>query len=1399
MSWLARSRRRLLLLFGLCALVLLLVRVLLNTPMVRQLVANDLGELLETNAHCRDIRIGMVGDTAVFGLTMRDDHEQPFLLARKVVVDLSLWSVLWGRRLPDRLDLEEVKLHLRFDPEGNLLTRLPKLPTTGQLPHLRLRDLTLILEQEGRAPFTVQGASFTLAPKSVENLSGLVEDPQWGQFRLGGEFGKGKLHLVLHSEGARVTTERFRSIPFLPRALTDRLNLTGTIPLRLDLWFGPEAPRSRYRVAFAQARARLHPPEGAPFEVRQVRGVVEGTEGKFDFSGSIQDPEWGLWNLSADQSPERPFVQLKLQSEEAVVDPGKLRTVPYVPGNVWNHIEAWGKTSVQVALRIAKTEPEVHYRIELSPRETRVRLPVLDFEATSVSGQVVVEDHRVLLRGVTGQSAGGRVSANGELDFRSTPSHLRFALSVQGVQLTRLPPSWELPRQLDGKVTGSAQLHLLAHADHTETRGTGTGRIDEATLAGFPTREPIRLSLRTEGNRFRLIPLLPVLQSLRRVTSRVGLPERIYWPVVALEGLARWIFPGESSYLTAQAELQDVELAELLRRMGVSLPGELRGPVRAQFELDIPVDHSQDLRGLRLRGQLAADGVRLEGWRLEEVQAKVRLHEGVVSLEGVRGKIAAGQQTSGSLHGRMQVQLPGPEGEQGELELKMRIEGCPIGPVGRYLGQEFQPVSGSLSALIHASVPLPRVGELDAWKTRVQVHAPEMEVAGYSARRVSAGLSLDKGQGRVEQLHAETLGGFLSGEMNLSVVEDRAFQAKLGLRAVDLAQLTANRQVQGTLTWTGELAGRLGTRTIGGHGTLRCSSLRVAQVPIDPFRATWSVDREQLEMKITEASVQGGAISGWLRVGLPAGNGNMELFVTDLDVKGLSRAGDPRLAGVEGKLTAQLSGSFRVGSPASEVKVRLDVASARLALAGIAVTNIRGKLDHAMGRTSYLLEGETLAGRLSLEGKYPPSPGEVVSEPHGWLRLDRLQVSRLIEALSLTDTLGGLRGVITISLPYRHDGPGLTPLGKGRFELVDLFWKGSEWIDLLRGEVHLGTEEMLLKDINGSFAGGTLRLSGGYRFAPGRGWFNLRLNRVDLGPLRLFDGDQVVQGLTDLTLRGTIGSEWRMSGAVSMGRGKVHGIEISDLHLPVEGSWIPATSHLELSVREATAQVGPGRARFRGTLRRTTDWRAEGQLHFIDASLRSLADVLGDVTSIARGRVTGKIDFSGAEMRSWSDLNANIHATLNDAQALQLPILRHLLPHVLPGNGGVEFQAGEMRGRLAGGVLRISELTLDSPLVLLVLQGSITLQGRLDLQVTAQTSTLGLNPLLLRLMLQPLPPIGPVPIGLIIRTTEALSDRVIGLRVSGTVRAPRVQVEPIRLLSEQAVRFFLTKAVKSAR
>ncbi|MFO0841844.1 MAG: hypothetical protein U0797_05510 [Gemmataceae bacterium] len=333
----SRWRRRLAIVAALLFVALVGLRFFLRSGAAARLVASQLGDILETTATIGSLRAALAGDTVVRGLKLYNDGDDvPYLEADEVTVDVSLANAAAGKRLPDRIDVRGARLRLRFDREGKLLTRPPTLPQAGQLPRVRLRDLELTLAQDGRPPLTLRRAQVTLAPDGEENLSGEIDDPVLGRFGLSGRFGQGKLHLRLNHPSLPLTLERFRTLPFLPRALTRRLEAEGDVPLEVALWLGPEPPRCRYRVAFGPARVRLLQDDRPAFLGSGVGGVADGDDDgnvKFQETFATRD---GATGPSRSISPTPGWTCTC--AADLAFDPGKLTELPFVPPEVWKHV-----------------------------------------------------------------------------------------------------------------------------------------------------------------------------------------------------------------------------------------------------------------------------------------------------------------------------------------------------------------------------------------------------------------------------------------------------------------------------------------------------------------------------------------------------------------------------------------------------------------------------------------------------------------------------------------------------------------------------------------------------------------------------------------------------------------------------------------------------------------------------------------------------------------------------------------------------------------------------------------------------------------------------------------------------------------------------------------------------
>src|SRR5262249_9121085 len=148
--------------------------------------------------------------------------------------------------------------------------------------------------------------------------------------------------------------------------------------------------------------------------------------------------------------------------------------LPYVPPSVWQQVEASGRTSARVEVRLWTHKPDVSYRVSLGTKDARVFISAIDLQAEGVSGGVVVEDSRVWLRNVTGTTASGPLIPSADVDFRAEPLKLKFDVQARGLVLGQLPKKWGLPAdKIDGKLTGQAKLTVTVREGGVETAGVG--------------------------------------------------------------------------------------------------------------------------------------------------------------------------------------------------------------------------------------------------------------------------------------------------------------------------------------------------------------------------------------------------------------------------------------------------------------------------------------------------------------------------------------------------------------------------------------------------------------------------------------------------------------------------------------------------------------------------------------------------------------------------------------------------------------------------------------------------------------------------------------------------------------------------------------------------------------
>ncbi len=1273
--------------------------------------------------------------------------QTPWATVATVNADVSAFGVAQGREQPRHLELTGAALVLRFDAGGRLLTRLPGLKgKAAVLPEIDIRDSQLTLAQEGRPD------------------------------------------LVLHGITAQLRSQ----------------------------------------------------------------------DGRLALTGSLQDPHWGHWDLGGSLDQTSGEASGTLKTDRIHLTMPELRALPFIDAGVWEAVRAEGDTPVELTLSHDGKSQAVRYRVALRPVNTTVDVTAIDLHAEQASGSVQIEDGVVRLKDVQGKTAGGVLRLKESvLDFSKAPSRLSFDLSAEGLVLAHLPRNWKLPPQLSGRLNGDAQLVVTIRDGKVRTSGEGKGVITDARVAGFKA-EPITLRLHPDaegfhftqeghGDQSRAPALLPAAAALG--TALLGTPPG----AGQVPGAAASAPRKPTSYLEANLTLKDVDLSRLARELHLNLP--VAGHASLQVQVGFPVNTPQDPKTYRVKGSAQSARLVVAGLELRRVRARLHYAEGVLHLDQVDGRVPpAGEgDAEGSFHGTARVDVV----PAGDLTARLTLTDIPFGQALAVVPELSGQAAGAFSGNAEARVDTKRLRDVAAWTATGSLTGDRLALYGQTLTGAQADLRLERGVLSAADLAGKLDGEPVTGSGDLHLSQPYRYHTRLDLGRLDLEALQhLARGSRPPFTTAGRVAadatveGTLSPLTWQAGGTARIQELQ-----LDTFRATdvrlrWDSTTDRIDVKDLRANLYRGELTGTAAVPLafleparPAGAekagakaGRVDLDFKDVDVGALSadlfRAGATTPAGQTAarppfRLQGQADGSIRatLTPPAAgrerDLDARTELHSPRLRVQGFLTERLQGTVRYDKGAVVYKLEGETLGGRFQLDGQVPVRPAKSSAAPAenrpaalrggaalvqaapagapggGRLRIEGAQIGRLWEQLGVPPGQVPLRGTLDLDLPFRQESLEVPPTGAGSFTLRRLRWSDVPLAGTVRGDVLLTRREVRLANLSGSVGEGLLRGQVALSLAPGgRSRFSLALDGAEASRL-LAPWPSLasrIQGPVSLRARGTLGREWAVAGQATLLRGRVAGVEVNEWQLPFEVRFAPRSGNGELTVRDSTAAVAQGRATGRASFTWGAGSRLDGSVRFSRVELGALARQAGDLGETGRGRLTGRLDFGAMQPRSVNDLTATLQASLQEAQPQGFPVLQQLVPFLGPGASSSSFRSGDVRARLAGGIVRVQRLTLTGNNVQLFADGTVTLAGRLALDVTANTGRLGANPRFLQLLGLRLPAVGPVPLALVLETSTYLSNRTVHLRVGGTVRSPVITVEPVSLLSEEAVRFFINRS-----
>jgi hypothetical protein len=739
---------------------------------------------------------------------------------------------------------------------------------------------------------------------------------------------------------------------------------------------------------------------------------------------------------------------------------------------------------------------------------------------------------------------------------------------------------------------------------------------------------------------------------------------------------------------------------------------------------------------------------------------------------------------------------------------KLAIDRVPLGEVLKALPDFRLDVGGTVAGQVSMAAPYAKLSDPTAWSGSGELTSAEVVVAGRTARDVRISATVAKGVVAVKEATVTLEGIPVRAGASVELSGKYPFAATVrttGTAVTDLRKLAPEAAIpapiEGVLDTETTVKGTVAPLTFTATGRITADKLTLAKSRANRIEARWELTPDRLVVSDLKADVFGGSVAGSADVPFAADKGGtFGVTFKELDAAGAAELVPDFPVRIAGKVSGSVGGTIPPAKPGQSRVGNLDVniTAPKLVVQGIPADSLAGKATVRGSALEYELEGKTLGGGFELKGRYPGQKKEPPNAggPHrGSFRLRGVELSRIAPEAGFR-SLAPLGGRLDAGFDFDDD----LSSGSGQIKLTGLRWGDTALATELTGAVVLRDGVFQLTELAGRAAGGDLRARGRVHVRePSRNFFTVALDRAEakrvLAPLP--DADGLIDGPVTVVVHGRLGRETQGSGTVSLPRGTVSGVPVTDLNVPFEFSTAPGGSG-QLTVREASVSAGTGRARADLTVHWGYETRVEGQVRFTDVPLRSISPQLRESGLFGNGRLTGRFDLAGPNVRSAGDVTGTLVATLNNTSVKEIPILEQATPFLNPSGLVKPFQSGDVRGTLNGGTFRLQRLALANPTAQLLAEGTITTAGRVDLSVVAHTGSIGPESPAAQLLGVKLPAFGPIPLTLIQNVSNFLSNRTVRLTINGTTANPVVRVNVGALLTEEAVRFLLGQYVVPA-
>lgn len=301
------------------------------------------------------------------------------------------------------------------------------------------------------------------------------------------------------------TTVTLGNVDFLFRIDAEN-NILSPLPKLKEA--GSASGKTVPAVQITSGRVRIRQTGKPEFTLTGVSGQLRREGDGYALTGDVNDPAWGKWRINGRLAADPADGQIELSTEQTEYKDSLLHTIPYVPPMVWEHLSASGPTAAKVTFTF-RPGADLGYAVELKPQRATLTVPDAGVKVTQVDGLIRVADGKVTVSDGSVSLADGTVSVGGVYTFDQSTAVIAMKLAASGVNVRRLPETWGLPKEIEGKLKGDANLELHINPEgKLDTRGSGQGVVEGAKFAGLDAE--IKLKLSAQNGRYKFDNITPV-------------------------------------------------------------------------------------------------------------------------------------------------------------------------------------------------------------------------------------------------------------------------------------------------------------------------------------------------------------------------------------------------------------------------------------------------------------------------------------------------------------------------------------------------------------------------------------------------------------------------------------------------------------------------------------------------------------------------------------------------------------------------------------------------------------------------------------------------------------------------------------------------------------------------